>query len=218
MSNHYLENKPPSSRFAADRVLLFLKTQGPQSAANLGLAFETTGEAARQQLVKLAQEGWVVASETPNGVGRPKRVWSLTKAGHARFNDAHAELAVQLLQAIPKALGEGALQKLIAEREAETLRRYRTELDPLTPLEGRVSKLAALRNQEGYMVEWCQENHAFLLIENHCPIGAAAATCPGFCHSELNLFQEVLGPGVKVMRTEHILEGARRCAYRIEKH
>ncbi len=55
----------------------------------------------------------------------------------------------------------------------------------------------------------------FRLIENHCPICAAARVCQGFCRSELALFREVLGPGVAVERTEHLLAGGRRCAYRV---
>ena len=43
----------------------------------------------------------------------------------------------------------------------------------------------------------------------------AAAACQGFCRAELALFQAALGDGVSVERTDHILAGARRCAYRI---
>jgi predicted ArsR family transcriptional regulator len=56
-----------------------------------------------------------------------------------------------------------------------------------------------------------------LLIENHCPICVAAKACQGFCRSELNLFRDVLGPEVHVEREEHILSGARRCAYRLSR-
>ncbi|MGH2578525.1 MAG: MarR family transcriptional regulator, partial [Actinomycetota bacterium] len=42
-----------------------------------------------------------------------------------------------------------------------------------------------------------------------------ARACQGFCRSELEVFRDVLGPGVEVERVEHILAGARRCAYRI---
>ena len=56
---------------------------------------------------------------------------------------------------------------------------------------------------------------AFLLVENHCPICAAARACQGFCRSELEIFHRVLGPGCAVERLEHILAGSRRCAYRI---
>ena len=44
---------------------------------------------------------------------------------------------------------------------------------------------------------------------------AAAAICQGFCRSELDAFRRILGPGCRVERTDHILAGARRCAYRI---
>ena len=35
------------------------------------------------------------------------------------------------------------------------------------------------------------------------------------CDAELELFQAILGEDVVIERTEHILLGARRCAYRI---
>ncbi len=61
-----------------------------------------------------------------------------------------------------------------------------------------------------------EEGHGrFLLIENHCPICAAARACQGLCRSELAIFRAVLGPDVSVERIEHIPTGARRCAYRV---
>lgn len=56
-----------------------------------------------------------------------------------------------------------------------------------------------------------RDGDAFLFIENHCPICAAAQACMGFCRSRLELFRQVLGEGVRVEREEHILLGARRC-------
>ncbi|MEA5564362.1 hypothetical protein [Anabaena sp. UHCC 0399] len=52
-----------------------------------------------------------------------------------------------------------------------------------------------------------------MLIENHCPIYAAATACIGLCKQELMIFQCVLGEYVKVEGEEHILAGARRCVY-----
>ena len=59
------------------------------------------------------------------------------------------------------------------------------------------------------------EGGGFLLVENHCPICAAANACQGFCSTELELFRTVLGPGVEVERVEHIVSGDQRCAYRV---
>ena len=58
---------------------------------------------------------------------------------------------------------------------------------------------------------------SFLFVENHCPICAAATACQGLCRSELAIFRAVLGTEITVERTDHILAGARRCAYRIGK-
>ncbi len=84
-------------------------------------------------------------------------------------------------------------------------------------LRDRVARLAELRTREGYMAAWSKEpDGSFLLVENHCPICAAATACQGFCRSELAIFEAVLGPDARVERSEHLLAGARRCAYRIE--
>src|SRR5205809_7453504 len=100
----------------ADRVLILLKTRGPQTAAELAGATGTTGEAARQQVVRLAEEGLVSATAEPRGVGRPAQVWHLTESGNARFPDAHADVAVQLIRSIRAHLGEAALDRLIDSR------------------------------------------------------------------------------------------------------
>ena len=59
------------------------------------------------------------------------------------------------------------------------------------------------------------DGDGFLLVENHCPICVAATECQGFCRAERDVFARALGPGVSVERTEHIVAGGRRCAYRI---
>ena len=47
------------------------------------------------------------------------------------------------------------------------------------------------------------------------PICAAASSCQGFCRAELQMFRTLLGEKAEVERVEHLLSGARRCAYRI---
>lgn len=193
-----------------------LKTRGTLTAAELGGLLGTSGEAARQLLLRLADAGLVESRAEPRGVGRPRQLWSLTPAGDARFPDAHAELLAQMLRAVRTELGEEALERLIAVREAETKLTYAEALAGSADLGERVARLAALRDREGYMADWqATPDGGFLLVENHCPICVAATACQGFCRAELRTFSEALGPGAQVARTEHIVAGARRCAYRI---
>jgi predicted ArsR family transcriptional regulator len=203
---------------AGDRILGLLKRRGPLRSADIAAVLGTTAEAARQQLTKLAGEGLVEAAAEQGGVGRPARVWHLTRAAHSRFPDTHAELTVRLIEAVRSTLGEAALERLVCAREQETRRAYRAALAGLATLRARVARLAQLRSREGYMAEWRADAKGFLLIENHCPICAAASACQGFCRAELQVFRDVLGPGAMVERCEHVLADARRCAYRITQH
>jgi predicted ArsR family transcriptional regulator len=199
----------------ADRLLLLLKTRGPQTAADLAATLGITSEAARQQLVKLAADGLVSASAEPHGVGRPAQVWALTAAAHQRFPDTHAELTAQLLRTIRSELGEAALERLIAVRADETTAAYSAAMADTSDLGERVARLAQLRTREGYMAEWRTADDGYQLIENHCPICVAATACQGFCRAECDVFRRTLGDDVSVEREEHIVSGDRRCLYRI---
>ncbi|MHA6298031.1 helix-turn-helix transcriptional regulator [Devosia sp. CAU 1758] len=217
MSSSGLENTSWSPRSPGDRILMALKMQGSLSAAALGNKLGTTSEAARQQLLRLAEEGLVEARSASAGVGRPTQLWSLTPAAQARFPDTHAALTVQLLDIVRNQLGEGALDAIIAVREVETRAAYEAALAPAPDLKSRVAALADLRSQEGYMAAWSEQpDGSLLLVENHCPICAAAAACQGFCRAELEVFRTVLGPEVAIERQDHIVAGGRRCSYSIK--
>jgi len=204
------------SETTVDRILFRLKTRGPESIAALSDAFGVTTEAVRQLLVKLEADGLVGFEDQRAGRGRPKRLWHLTDAGHARFPDRHSDLTVGLLDAVRAEFGEAGLDRLIARREAEQRAVYSAATAGAETLEERVARLADLRDGEGYMAEWRREaDGSLLLIENHCPICAAAAKCQNLCRSELNIFRQALGSDVTVERVDHVLAGGRRCAYRV---
>lgn len=211
MSIDHSTSQPQS---VAERLLMLLKTRGPLQATDAGKILGTTGEAARQQFVKLAKDGLVVAVAQAKGVGRPIQLWQLTDTGNARFPDTHGELTVQLLRMVRTKLGQEALNLLIDTREQETRELYCQAMKGANSIDERVERLVAIRSQEGYMAECqTQADGSILLIENHCPICAAATTCQGFCRAELDVFREVLQAPVE--RTEHILSGSRRCVYRV---
>ena len=217
MSRIDLENRNLEKLAPPDRLLFLLKTRGPQTAGDLGTWLQITAEAARQQLLRLTDEGLVYAKSEVRGVGRPAQVYYLAPAAQRRFPDAHAELTAQLIGEIRDVLGEDALEKLIRVREAGTRKRYEAQLSGEQSLARRIARLAEIRDKEGYMATWEKEGDSYLLVENHCPICAAASACTGFCRSEQAIFEHVLGRDVRVERVEHLLAGARRCAYRITR-
>jgi predicted ArsR family transcriptional regulator len=200
-----------------DQVLFLLKTRGPKSAQQLADLLGLTSMGARRQLETALEKGMVVFEDVADKVGRPARHWQLTDAGNARFPDRHSDLALQLIEQTRTLFGEAGLERLIAAREGAIEAHYRMEVQDQVGLPARVEALARARDAEGYMADSeVQADGSVLLIENHCPICAAARECQGFCRSELEIFQRVMGPDCQVERAEHVLAGARRCVYVIK--
>ena len=197
-----------------DEILHVLKRRGALATAEVADALQVSRQAAAMFLGRLADDGLVeTTEERRGGVGRPRQLWSLAAAANARFPDAHAELSLDLIGAVRDLFGEDGLDRLIIARETSSEQNYPAAMQEATSLADRVARLAEARAREGYMAEWSTDGDGFLLVENHCPICAAARLCQGFCRSELEVFRRVLGAGTRVERTDHILAGARRCAY-----
>lgn len=107
------------------------------------------------------------------------------------------------------------MEKLLAVRFQEQVKEYHAQIPAHSPLKSKLEKLAAIRSREGYMADILPGKDAggYLFVENNCPVCEAAKSCSGICARELDLFQEILGKDVTIERNEHIIEGARRCAY-----
>lgn len=201
----------------ADHILFLLKTGGPNTAQALAAQLDLTSMAVRRHLETWQAQGLLLTEDRADKVGRPARYWQLTAAGHARFPDRHSELTVQLIAQVRTLFGAQRLDQLISAREQLAEANYQARMAGAKTLTQRLTRLVQARDEEGYMAEMQkQADGSFLMIENHCPICAAATECQGFCRSELDVFRRTLGPLASVERTEHLLSGARRCVYRIQ--
>jgi len=189
--------------------------RGPLTALEIAHELKITKEGVRQQLLKLVEDDLIHPQEESKGVGRPQKTFSLTTRGNAKFPDTHAELTLKLINII-SAMGENTMQTVIDVYEETGKKKYHQEIDIILDLEQKIEKLVEIRTREGYMAEYSKNEKGYLLIENHCPICAAATICQGFCSSELNTFRSVLGNEVIINRVSHIIAGERRCAYQIE--
>jgi predicted ArsR family transcriptional regulator len=199
-------------------IVELLKWHGPQDARTLAGRLGISAMAVRQHLYALADEKLVASAEESRPMGRPAKLWRLTPAANELFPNAHADLTLSLIQSMREAFGEGGLERLIAIRTRSQIAAYTGQVPRRGPLLERLLALAKVRTREGYMAEVQEEaGGAFLLIENHCPICVAATACTNLCAGELRVFQEVLGSDVLIERTDHILAGARRCAYRVSE-
>ena len=207
----------PGERKTRRTITKLLKTEGPIDSARLAERLGLTAMAVRQHLYALQREGLVTAEERPVPIGRPAKFWRLTREADRLFPEAYAELSVALIDSVKDAFGPEGLERVLTSRCARQRMDYGKRIKSGDSLEQRLFELARVRTEEGYMAEVKREGDgSFLLVENHCPICAAANACQGFCSTELDLFRSVLGPDVTVDRAEHILSGDQRCVYRVK--
>lgn len=198
-------------------VLDYLKRNGPSEASAIARELGVTPMAVRQHLYALEDDELVsfAAAQNDGARGRPSKLWQVERRADPLFPDAHAELSAELIANIKDVFGESGLDKLIAKRTKQQIADYRAALKTASTLKEKLKHLARLRTAAGYMADIKSDGDGFLLVENHCPICRAASACSGLCRQELEVFRAALGPEAAIERTDHILSGARRCAYRV---
>jgi len=195
-----------------------LKQNGAMDSQAIAAQLGVSAMAIRQHLYALQDQKLVTYREEPRAMGRPAKLWQLTPEADRLFPDGYAELTLGLLQSMVEVFGAAGLDRLLDVRTRHQIEEYQSQIVPGTPLPEKLQALAQRRTDEGYMAEVKPlVDDSWLLIENHCPICAAATACTGLCDRELAVFQAVLGEAVTVERTEHMVAGARRCVYQIRQ-
>ncbi|WP_411380083.1 helix-turn-helix transcriptional regulator [Pseudomonas sp. MPB26] len=214
MTSKPADDTQPST---AERILFLLKTRGPLKTTELASLLELTFEAARQQIQKLQASELILGVSAPtSGAGRPSLKWALTDTAHNKFPDSHSVLTLHLIESIEGVFGSDGIEKIITSMEATNRQEYVQACSQASSLEEKVAILVRIRELAGYMAHMEPAGEGWLLIENHCPICAAARKCQGFCRSELQIFRAAMGEDTLVERCEHLISGDRRCVYNIQ--
>lgn len=196
-----------------DQLLLVLRKRPDSTVACLAAELAMTGVGVRRHLAALAVEGLV--EQTPSvlgrgGPGRPPAGWRLSIAGMETFPRRYDALALDLLEDLDPADIASALDRRTDTQVAQ----YQSQLAECTGFEERVTALARLRDQAGYLAECAPgEGASLVLTENNCAVHRVAERHPVVCAMELSLLRRVLGPAVEVTRISHTMAGDPVCSY-----
>ena len=197
-------------------MLYAVRRRGEATAEQVAEQLRMTVSGARQHLTALVEEGLAEASESaPKGRrGRRALVYNVTAAGDALFPKAYAELTNELLGYLADEQ-PSALDLLFGRRRDQRIEAARHRLAERSGLADRVAELARILDEDGYLASWEETGDGgYRVIEHNCAIWAVASRYGQACTSELDFIRAVL-PDCRVERTQHMVEGARRCAYDI---
>ena len=198
-------------------VLYALRRRGEATAEQLAEQLEMTVSGARQHLSALARDGLVEASERPAPTprrGRRALVYAATPAADPLFPKAYGELTNELLGYVGDT-DPALLDDLFAKRRANRIAAAQARLEGKATLRGRVAELTRILDEDGYLATWERvEPGVYRIVEHNCAIWAVAQRYGQACTSELDFIRAVL-PGTRVERVQHMIAGARRCAYEV---
>ena len=196
------------------RILQLLKMRAGMTVSQLTDALPISQMGIRQHLAILEAEDLVEYYREKQKRGRPLHIYRLTDQANSLFPTTYANFAVGLMHEVAKFNGPGFINKVFQERMKSQLQAYQQRLQG-KDLPGRVKELARIRDEEGYMASFDENEDDYVLIEHNCPISVIAEEYPYVCEIELGLFRQSLG--TKVVREEHLMQGSHRCCYRIAK-
>jgi DeoR family suf operon transcriptional repressor len=198
-------------------VLYAVRRRGEATAEQVAEQLDITVSGARQHLSALARDGLVDAAELPSPEGRRGRrtlVYSATAAADTYFPKAYGELTNELLGYLADTDRE-LLDDLFARRREARIAGARARLASKRTLGAKVAELTRILDEDGYLASYEKvAPGVFRIVEHNCAIWAVAERYGQACTSELDFIRTVLD-GADVERVQHMVAGARRCAYEI---
>ena len=199
-------------------VLYAVRRRGEATAEQVAEQLGMTVSGARQHLSALMRDGFVAATETaPVSTRRGRRAlaYSITPLAEDVFPKAYGELTNELLGYVADRDPE-LLEDLFAKRRENRIASARERLAKKRTLATRVAELATILDEDGYLATFERVGPGtFRVIEHNCAIWAVAQKYGQACTSEIDFIRAVL-PDTTVERTQHMVAGAKHCAYEIK--
>jgi predicted ArsR family transcriptional regulator len=198
-------------------VLYALRRRGQGTVEDIARNLDMTVSGARQHLSALVEDGLAEATEIPRPEGRrgrPQLEYVVSDRADGLFPKAYGELTNELLGYVSES-DSTLVDQLFARRRDERIRNAQARLGPLKSLKAKVAELTRILDEDGYLASWEKvEAGVYRIVEHNCAIWAVAERYGQACTSELEFIRTVL-EGADVERVQHMIAGARRCAYEV---
>ena len=200
------------SKTTRERVLQTLLRQHRCTINDLAEAVSINPISVRHHISRLEAEGLVESSEERHGVGRPRRLYSLTERGLERFPTRYMRLAIRLLEQLKEHLPDQTVNTLFASMAEDLAQDYarQSELDGLTMGE-RLEHMKAFLKTEGFDIEWERKGNQYHIHEVNCPYLHVGQNHPEVCRVDQTLISSVLA--VPAEKITCVLNGDSLCTY-----
>lgn len=172
----------------------------------------------KQHCLKLTEMGYLEEWRIPRAkkeVGRPEKMYRLTKKCDPLFPQAGSDLSISVLEGVRTVYGESAPEKLLFHHFQQLLERWQPKVRAGKSMVEKATRLADLRDKDG----WFSRCHydpgtGFRIEEFHSPLTAIYEIYPSAVRMEIQMMEKVLG--TRIVRTEAPTgKGRKRVVYEI---
>lgn len=193
-----------------------LKRSGGLAIPELAKLLEMSYMGVKQHCVKLEAMGYLKTWRVPRiEVGRPQKLYKLTRRCDPLFPDGGADLVLDLLDGVKNTFGEVAPEKLLyhyfEQRRDEWVQAVRAGKS----LVEKSTRFADVRMKAGHFCH-CRysKDEGFVIEEYHHPLHRIHARYPGMVAVELRMIEQALG--TRVERAERRgSQGVKCTVYRV---
>jgi DeoR family suf operon transcriptional repressor len=192
------------------RVLRTLLVRQHCTINELAEAVDINPISVRHHINKLEADGLVTSEEERHGVGRPRRLYSLTEQGVERFPSRYVRLTLRLLQQLKGTMPDAMVRGLFEQMAQDMASDYQAEAEGL-PMEAKLDLVTALLSQEGFTVEWEKHEQGYTIREISCPYYHIGQSHPEVCSVDQALISTVLS--VPAHKVQCVLNGDALCTY-----
>jgi predicted ArsR family transcriptional regulator len=166
----------------------------------------------RHHIGKLEAEGQVNSTEERHGVGRPRRVYTLTEGGMELFPQRYLSLSKRLMEQIKETLPPEMVTRLFEDLASDAAGEYINQRGwSKLDFEERVEVARQMMVAEGFTVEVRRENERVEIRETSCPYVHVGHEHPEVCIVDEKMLELILA--VDVSKTHCVLHGDEYCAY-----
>ncbi|YCM45552.1 hypothetical protein V2O64_05915 [Verrucomicrobiaceae bacterium 227] len=193
-------------------ILTALKCSDGMPISDLARELKMSYMGVKQHCLNMVKKGYLEEWRVPREkkeVGRPEKLYRLTKKCDPLFPSAGVGMTLAVLAGVKQLYGESAPEKLLFHHFHELRDRWVPKVRTGKSLVEKATKLTALREQEGCFSRCHYDpSTGFRIEEFHNPMSEIYESYPNAVRMEIQMMEQVLG--TKVVRNEVSMGKARK--------
>lgn len=179
-----------------------LKRSGGMAIPELAKLLDMSYMGVKQHCLRLEQQGYLKVWRVPRvQVGRPQKLYKLTKKCDPLFPNGDADMVLDLLDSVKATFGETAPEKLLYHYFEKERDQWVKAVRAGKSLVEKATRFADVRMQSGH---FCHCHYSadtgFIIEEYHHPLQQVFKLYPGLKLIETRMIEQVIG--AKVDRSE----------------